>query len=119
MEPLSRLGDVLSVSDIVVLTLPLTEQTRYMMNAERFTQMKDSAVLVNIARGGIVDTEAMIKALRGKLFGAVLDVFEEEPLSANSDLWNIENVILTPHNSFVGNGNTKRLYDCILSNLIA
>ena len=74
-------------------------------------------MLVNIARGGIVDTEALISALGGNLGGAVLDVFEEEPMSEDSALWNFENVILTPHNSFVGDGNHARMLDVIMNNL--
>lgn len=117
MESLDRLDDVLPKSDIVVLTLPLTEQTRHLIDAERFINVRDGAVLVNIARGGIVDTDALMVALREKLGGAVLDVFEEEPLPDNCEIWNLENVILTPHNSFVGNGNADRLVEIILNSI--
>lgn len=104
-------------ADVVVLTLPLTEETRYMMNDDRFAKMKDKSVLVNIARGAVVDEQALVKALDEKLLGAVVDVFEEEPLSLESPLWQKENVIITPHNSFVGDGNAERLRQVILSNL--
>lgn len=114
MEPLEKLDEALAASDIVVLTVPLTEETHHLMNAERFGQMKDGAVLVNIARGAVVDTEAMIKALCGKLFGAVLDVFEEEPIQESSELWGFDNVIITPHNSYVGEGNSERLLNCVM-----
>ena len=117
MEPLEKLDETLASSDIVVLTLPLTDETHHLMNAERFEQMKVGSVLVNIARGAVVDTEAMIKALRGKLFGAVLDVFEEEPLPAYNGLWNMMNAIITPHNSFVSDKNDKRLLEVIFQNL--
>lgn len=113
-----QLDAQLSQADIVVLTLPLTERTRYLLNEERFAAMKQGAILVNIARGAVVDTAAMVEALlSGKLGGAVLDVFEEEPLLEDSPLWEMENVILTPHNSFVGEGNEKRLADLITQNL--
>lgn len=115
--PLELLDCVLEKSDIVVLTLPLTEETKHLMNAERFAQMKQGSVLVNIARGAVVDTEALFDALNDKLSGAVLDVFEEEPLSEDSPLWDMENVILTPHNSFVGDGNGERIDRLILENL--
>lgn len=72
--------------DIVVLTIPLTEETHHLMNDNRFEQLKEGAVLVNIARGAVVDTKALIKHL-DKLGGVVLDVFEEEPLSEDSELW--------------------------------
>ena len=114
--PLDRLDEALQQADIVVLTLPLTEQTKHLMNEERFSLLKDGATLVNIARGAIVDTNALINHI-DRLTGAVLDVFEEEPLSTDSPLWDKQNIILTPHNSFVGAGNSKRLSANILSNL--
>ena len=116
MLHLKMLDDVLYQMDIIVLTLPLTEETHYLMNDGRFKQLKEGAVLVNIARGAVVDTEALIKNL-DKLGGAVLDVFEEEPLSGDSELWDREDVILTPHNSFVGENNQKRLLEVIMENL--
>lgn len=116
MLHLKMLDDVLHQMDIIVLTLPLTEETHYLMNDGRFKQLKEGAVLVNIARGAVVDTEALIKNL-DKLGGAVLDVFEEEPLSGDSELWDREDVILTPHNSFVGENNQKRLLEVIMENL--
>jgi phosphoglycerate dehydrogenase-like enzyme len=114
---LSSLDEALLQSDVVVLTLPLTEETRHMMNEQRFAKMKDGSVLVNIARGAVVDEQALLKALNEKLLGAVLDVFEEEPLSADNPLWKKANVIVTPHNSFVGDGNGDRMYQVILENL--
>lgn len=114
---LDKLDAVLYESDIVILTLPLTKDTRYLMNAGRFKKMKQGAIVVNIARGAVIDTEALLEALREKLYGAVLDVFEEEPLGSDSPLWDMKNVIVTPHNSFVGDGNSGRLYQVILNNL--
>lgn len=115
--PLLDLDNCLPQADVVVLTLPLTEETRHIMNKQRFSKMKDRSVLVNIARGAVVDEQALLKAVDNKLSGAVLDVFEEEPLSAESPLWQKENVILTPHNSFVGDGNAERLEEIIFNNL--
>lgn len=114
---LNRLDEKLSQADVVVLTLPLTEDTRGLFDAERFDKMKNGSVLVNIARGAIVMEEALLNALDNKLYGAVLDVFEEEPLRAESALWAKENVILTPHNSFVGECNSIRLFELINKNL--
>ncbi len=114
---LTELDETLAMADVVVLTLPLTDETRYMMNEKRFSLMKNGSVLVNIARGAVVDERALLKALDEKLAGAVLDVFEEEPLSSNNVLWGQENVIITPHNSFVGDGNEERLYQVIINNL--
>ncbi len=117
MFVLDDIDAALAKSDIVVLTLPLTDETYHMFNQDRFEKFKDNSVFVNIARGAVVDTEALITALNSKLYGAVLDVFEEEPLSENSSLWNLENTILTPHNSFVGENNQGRLSSTILKNL--
>lgn len=108
---------VLELSDIVVLTLPLTEETKYMFNADAFGHMKEGSVFVNIARGAIVNQESLKVALKNHLEGAVIDVFEEEPLSEDDELWEMENVILTPHNSFVGDGNSRRLEEVIIKNL--
>ena len=115
--PLDKLNIVLADSDIVILTLPLTDQTRHLFDEERFSYMKENTVIVNIARGAVIKTEALEKALKEKLYGAVLDVFEEEPLLADSPLWNFENAIITPHNSFVSEKNNDRLFDVIYSNL--
>lgn len=114
---LSSLDDALLQSGVVVLTLPLTEETRYMMNEQRFAKMKNGSVLVNIARGAVVDEQALLKAVDEKLLGAVLDVFEEEPLATDNPLWKKSNVIVTPHNSFAGDGNADRLERVILENL--
>ena len=117
MYHISKLQEVLPHSDVVVLTLPLTEETKHLFGESAFAAMKKGAILVNIARGGVVDTQALIQALQGHLGGAVLDVFEEEPLSPDSPLWDMEQVLLTPHNSFVGDHNSQRLESVILSNL--
>jgi len=117
MYPLSNLNNCLPQADVVILTLPLTTETRHMLNETRFCLMKDRSVLVNIARGAVVDEQALLNALNKKLLGAVLDVFEDEPLSTDNVLWKKDNVIITPHNSFVGDGNLERLSQVILSNL--
>ena len=113
---LEELDSELSDADIIVLTLPLTDETRHLINRERLGLLKPGSVIVNIARGAIIDTDAMIEALP-RIGGAVLDVFEDEPLSEQSPLWNFENVILTPHNSFEGEGNKERLNRLISDNL--
>lgn len=117
--PLTALDAQLAAADVVILTLPLTEATRGLFDAGRFAAMKPGAVLVNIARGALVDEAALLAALEEKLRGAALDVFETEPLPSDSPLWTRENVLLTPHNSFVGDGNAARLDALILGNLRA
>ena len=108
MLPLDKLDNALKQADIVVLTLPLTEQTKYLIDNSKLSLMKDGATLVNIARGAIIDTKAFLYHI-DRFTGVVLDVFEEEPLNENSPLWDKQNIILTPHNSFVGEGNRGRL----------
>jgi len=118
MAALDSLDDIIPEADVVVLTLPLTEESRHLLSRQRLSKMKNGAVLVNIARGAIVDTAALIDWLNEKRGAAVLDVFEEEPLNDASPLWQMENVIVTPHNSFVGEGNNERLFQRILENLM-
>lgn len=115
--PLTDIETVLPEADLVVLTVALTEETRHLMNAERLKLLKGSAILVNIARGGIIDTNALIDCLPN-IGGAVLDVFEEEPLTTDSPLWDMINVLITPHNSFVGDGNIERLSALVITNII-
>ena len=116
--PMEELDDALARADIVIMAIALTEQTRGMMDEARFAAMKDSAVFVNAARGGLVDEAALINALeKGKLSGVALDVFETEPLPADHPFWSVENLIITPHNSFVGENNHSRLITGVLENL--
>lgn len=114
--PLEQLDKALKSADIVVLTLPFTEQTRHLIDENRLALLKQNAVLVNIARGEVIDTKALLEYI-DNLGGAVLDVFEEEPLQNSTPLWEKGNVIITPHNSFVGAGNAQRLRDVIISYL--
>lgn len=113
---MEQLDIILQESDIVVLTLPLTNETKYLMDKKRLQMMKQGAILVNVARGNIIKTEALIDEMT-HLGGAVLDVFEEEPLSESSLLWGMKNVIITPHNSFVGRENRERLQRVIIENI--
>lgn len=116
MKPLTELDNVLPDMDIVLLTLPLTKETEGLINSQRLGKMKARAVLVNIARGKIIDEKALVE--NGKHLGAIiLDVFENEPLQEDSLLWQANNVVITPHNSFVGEYNNQRLSDLIMENL--
>lgn len=93
-----ELERLLAESDVVSIHCHLTPQTRHMLSTEQFRQMKPEAFLVNVSRGGIVDTRALVQALEeGRLCGAGLDVHEEEPLGAGHPLRTMEQVILTPH----------------------
>jgi phosphoglycerate dehydrogenase-like enzyme len=94
----SGLHRVLGAADYVALTCPLTEATRGLLGPAEFTSMGQDAVLVNVARGGVVEQDALVTALQtGEIGGAALDVFETEPLPSDSPLWDMSNVVVTPH----------------------
>ena len=96
--PRDRFREFLCTADFVVLAVPLTKETHHMIGRKELACMKKSAILINVARGGVIDEKALVDALvKKKIAGAGLDVFEEEPLSPDSKLWDLENVILTPH----------------------
>jgi (S)-sulfolactate dehydrogenase len=96
--PSLSLDALLAQADVVSLHVPLLDGTRHLVNAQRLAAMKPGAVLINTARGGVVDEAALANALRaGRLAGAALDVFEAEPLPAGSALANCPNLLLTPH----------------------
>ena len=111
IKELQELQTEVKDADVMVLTLPLTEDTRGLIDREILSSFK--GILVNIARGGVVDR----KALEEWNGSAVLDVFEQEPLEESSPLWEREKMIITPHNSFIGNRNGLRLKNLIIHNL--
>lgn len=115
--PLDKTDTQLSKADIIILSVPLNQETKHFMNRERIKILKETAIIVNISRGQIVEESALVGEIKN-IGGAVLDVFEQEPLSENSPLWNLENVIITPHNSFIGEGNKRRLFKIIIKNLL-
>jgi len=102
------LAELLGWADFVVLAVPHTPETERMIGARELGVMRRDAVLVNVARGSVVDEAALVEALRrGSIAGAALDVFEQEPLPSSSPLWGLPNVIITPHAS----GATPRYFD--------
>jgi phosphoglycerate dehydrogenase-like enzyme len=112
------LDRVLPRADYVVVTVPLTERTRGMIDARALAMLRPHAVLVHMSRGGVVDEAALVTALRdGKVRGAALDVFESEPLSASSALWDLPNVIVTPHQAGVVHGYVERAFAVALENV--
>jgi len=112
LYPIEALHSLLKASDFVVLSLPLTASTRHIMDSNAFSVMKPTAYLVNVGRGELIDQPALVNALKAKQFaGAALDVFKEEPLPETSPLWEMDNVILTPHIS----GMSRRLPEETLS----
>ncbi|MED4447573.1 NAD(P)-dependent oxidoreductase [Cytobacillus firmus] len=108
----------MKMSDIVILTLPLTKETSGLINDQKIEKLKDKCVLINVSRGGVVDESALVDALRYKKFlGVSLDVFEQEPLPERSPLWEYDNVVITPHNSYVSDMVNYKLYELIVKNL--
>ena len=118
VHTLSRLNDLLPQADYVVNALPLTRETRNLLDAATISRMKPGAFFINIGRGKTVDEPALIEALRsGHLGGAGLDVFVEEPLPDHSPLWAMENVIITRHYAGTSPRYDERAMEVFLDNL--
>ncbi len=118
MHTPDQLDSLLPRADWLMLACPLTNETRGLITAARLALLPQGANIINIARGEVIDEAAMIAALNsGHVAGAYLDVFEQEPLPATSPLWDMPNVIATPHNSSSSIGNERRVFDYLLRNL--
>jgi phosphoglycerate dehydrogenase-like enzyme len=116
--PAARLHEVLPQADWLLLACPLNDATRGLIDARALALLPPSARLVNVARGELVDEPALVEALRsGRLAGAFLDVFAHEPLPADSPLWELPNVIATPHSAGFSDGNAARVQRLFLDNL--
>ena len=114
----SSLDAMLPKADIVAICLPYTKDTHHFFDKKKFALMKQTAIVINIGRGGIMHEKDIISALRHKqIGGAGLDVTEQEPLSANSPLWDMENVIITPHHSGLSEKYMDRAVDLFCENL--
>jgi phosphoglycerate dehydrogenase-like enzyme len=114
MYTTEQLNEVLPQADYVVVTLPLTKETQHLIGAEQFNIMKSSAFFINIGRGEIVKEDELIRALQeGQIAGAGLDVFTTEPLPPESPLWEMDNVIITPHTSGSTEHYNKRVIEDI------
>lgn len=114
------LETLLKTSDVISIHCPLNEQTRHMIDARALSKMKKSAMLINTSRGAIIDEKALIVALKNKeIFGAGLDVQEVEPLDIHSELFSLDNVILTPHIGWRGYETRQRLLSIIQQDIDA
>jgi phosphoglycerate dehydrogenase-like enzyme len=112
------LDELLPQAHAIVVSLPLTDETRGLLGRDRLARVRDGAIFVNVGRGGVVDEAALVEALRsGKLRGAALDVFAEEPLPPDSPLWELENVILSPHTAALSVNENARIVDLFAENL--
>ena len=115
-----QLMEALPKADFVVCALPYTSTTHHLFDSEKFRIMKQSAVFINISRGGVVHEKELIKALREKdIAGAALDVTEVEPLAKDSPLWEMENVVITPHHSGLSEKYMDRAVEVFCVNLQA
>jgi phosphoglycerate dehydrogenase-like enzyme len=114
----NQLDEALRGADVLVISAPFLRETDRMIRAEQLALMNPGAILINVARGKIVDEPALLDALdSGQLGGAVLDVFEREPLDPASPLWNLPNVIISPHSSGVRPDHWDEIIDLFSENL--
>ena len=122
MHTLSNIDALLPHADLVIGCLPNTKETGHILNYDRLCLMKSDALFINVGRGSLIDTDALIRALEERrIAGAILDVLENEPLAADSPLWKMPNVLITPHISGRGFGHDpateKKVWDICLENL--
>jgi phosphoglycerate dehydrogenase-like enzyme len=118
VRPARFLSDLLPVAHAVVLTLPLTEETRGMIDAHAISRMRTGAILVNVGRGGVIDEDALVRALEaGRLAGAALDVFSTEPLPRDSPLWHLPNVLISLHTAALSVRENERIVAQFTENL--
>lgn len=118
--PLGMIDEILPEADIIILCIALTEETKNLINHARLSKMKDESVIVNISRGSIIDEASLCQYLRsGKFRGVALDVFSQEPLLEENEFWHEPRVLISPHNSFVGDKVKDRMYRIICENLVA
>ena len=114
-----RLPELLAGSDVVVVTVPYSAETHHLLDGERLRMMRNDAHLIAISRGGIVEEGALVEALTsGQLAGAGLDVTETEPLPADSPLWDVPNLILTPHVAGASGPKERRCVEILRENLV-
>lgn len=112
-----RIDRLVAESDVIMLATQLTDETHHLFDADRFAQMKDSAYLINLSRGPVVDEAALVEALaEGRIAGAGLDVFAHEPLPPDSPLWDAPNLLITPHMTPRMPDKTQRSIDTITEN---
>ncbi|HKB79914.1 MAG TPA: D-2-hydroxyacid dehydrogenase [Thermoanaerobaculia bacterium] len=112
------IDDLIAASDYLVLSTALTPETRKLIDSGRIARMRPNAVLINVARGAVVDEAALVEALQQKrIRGAALDVFEIEPLPAESPLWGLDNALVSPHTADHAADSHERAMDLFLRNL--
>ena len=120
VHSIDKFAEMVGEFDIIIVALPLNGGTVHIINKDILNRMHDKSILINIGRGQSVDTTSLCKVLNeGKILGAALDVFEEEPLSKASPLWDAKGLLITPHISSGSNYMNKRIYELVYDNLKA
>lgn len=115
---MENIKEMIYLCDVVVVSIPYTKETHYLLNSSLMDYMKDGVYLVNIARGSVINTNDLIEKIKqGKIKKAALDVFEEEPLSKDSPLWEMDEILLTPHNSWISEKRNQRRFELIYNNM--
>jgi phosphoglycerate dehydrogenase-like enzyme len=118
LHPATELPTLVEQADAIVITLPATDATRGLLDADTLAAVKPGAVLVNVGRGAVIDEAALAERLQdGTFAGAALDVFTEEPLPEDSPLWGLENVIVSPHNAALVEAEEARIVDLFIDNV--
>jgi phosphoglycerate dehydrogenase-like enzyme len=117
VRPMTELQEALPIADVVIILVPVTDETRHLVNEEFLKSMKDGALLVNVARGPIVDTDALLKELTAQRITAALDVTEPEPLPPGHPLWQAPGLLLTPHVGGAITGANDRAYAIVRDQL--
>ena len=118
LRGIDELDWLLGSSDVVCMTAPDTPKSHHMMNAERFAQMKEGSIFLNVSRGGLVDTDALVDAIdSGRFFGVGLDVIEGEPLRSDHPIWSREDVLITPHVGGTSPRRIQRMIELFVENL--
>lgn len=113
-----ELSSVVNEIDILVVALPLSDSTKDLVNVKIFEKMKKNSILINVSRGGIINESNLVEALQQDyLQAAALDVFLEEPLPKDSPLWKNSKILISPHNSFVSENTSERLFQLVHKNL--
>ena len=115
---IDEIDQLLEQSDFVLVSCPYTSETHHLINADRFSHMKSNAVLINIARGSIVDEQALVEALQsGSIAAAGIDVCEQEPLPPESNLWEVPNLVISPHCAGLSPQRMQQMADFFIENL--
>jgi phosphoglycerate dehydrogenase-like enzyme len=118
LYPRSRFKEAAALADFLIVLVPLSDKTRHMVDAEVLAAMKPTGIVVNLARGPVIDEQALIKALQeGRIGGAALDVFEAEPLPNASPLWDMPNVIVTPRIGGMSDVYAEQVLPLVVHNL--